>query len=97
MHPTRFSRKIRTYFNPEFVEPGEPGAVAFTSLFMTFYLSFTVAYFIGDFIVTLVQLDEYGKGFLFHAICGLGGFSWCLLLNKGHSYGKQNTLCFWYA
>eukprot|EP00035_Acanthoeca_spectabilis_P038931 m.57573 g.57573 ORF g.57573 m.57573 type:complete len:296 (-) comp9361_c0_seq1:249-1136(-) len=44
-----------------------------------FYIGFSVAFFIGDFILCTVLYDMYGKTFLFHAVVALFGFMWGLL------------------
>eukprot|EP00041_Stephanoeca_diplocostata_P028063 m.784374 g.784374 ORF g.784374 m.784374 type:complete len:293 (+) comp23298_c3_seq5:140-1018(+) len=54
---------------------------------MDFYVSFSIAYFIGDTMMCIVLYENYGPGFLFHAICGLICFSWAMMrqLSENHS------------
>lgn len=40
-----------------------------------FYVSFSIAYFIGDTMMCIVLFENYGPGFLFHALSGLIGIA----------------------
>ena len=60
-----------------------------SSKVMVFYTAISVGYFVGDLIICLVQLEDYGVSFLFHATCGFGGLLWSMLTAQGNAYGES--------
>ena len=48
------------------------------------YFCVSVAFFIGDFLICCVQFEDYGYGFLLHAICGLGTYFYVVMSDSAH-------------
>ena len=51
-----------------------------------FYACAEVGYFVADFLLTVVLLEENGMQFLVHAVAGLSGALWCSLADRGLVY-----------
>jgi len=51
-----------------------------------FYACISAAFFIADFILCVVQFEEYGLQFVVHAAAGLSGCVFCLLYGEGLLY-----------
>lgn len=56
--------------------------LAFLVLHLFTDLSFSLGFFIGDVLMSMILWEIYGFSFIFHGLCGLSGFTWALAVQK---------------
>ena len=57
-----------------------------------FYFSISIAYFVGNLIISVVMFRAYGALFLLHAIAALGALAVCVFGQRFHYYGCMGLL-----